>query len=78
MCSLGLGGQLAELCDGSGQIALNSLCQSEAPAALARGEPVTDRLGEIASLLAAARATIGSPAVIAPRACQARIWLNLH
>ena len=49
---LGLGGQLAELCDGSGQIALHHLRRPEAKAALARVEPVTDRVGEVASFLA--------------------------
>jgi hypothetical protein len=47
---LGLGHQLAELCGGTGQITLIYVRKSEAPAALARGEPVTDRLGEVASL----------------------------
>ena len=49
MSRLGLGGHRAELCDGSGQIALLHLCQPEAPAALPRVGPVTDRVGEVAS-----------------------------
>ncbi len=48
---LGLVGHRGELCDGSGQITLVYLCDSEVPAAPARIEPVTDRVGEIASLL---------------------------
>ena len=45
------GGHRAELCGGSGQITLHPPRHSEAPAALARVEPVTDRVGEIASFL---------------------------
>ena len=46
---LGLGGHRTELCDGSSQIALVYLCQPQADAAVARVEPVTDRVGEVAS-----------------------------
>src|SRR6202035_5823028 len=48
---VGLGHQLGELRGGTGQITLPALCDSEAPTALERVEPVTDRLGEIASFL---------------------------
>ena len=46
---LGLGGHRAKLCDGSGQIALPYLCHTQAYAAVARVEPVPDRVGEVAS-----------------------------
>ena len=49
MRRVGLGDHLAELCGGSGQIALHHLCQTEAPAARTRDEPVADRVGEVAS-----------------------------
>ena len=48
---LGLGRHLAELCDGSGQIAAHHLRRPEIKAALARVEPVADRVGEVASFL---------------------------
>ena len=51
MSCLGLGHQLAELCRGTDQITLKYLCHSEAVAALARTETVTDRLGQVASFL---------------------------
>ena len=47
---LGLVGHRGELCYRSGQITLSYLCDSKAEAAPPRGEPVTDRVGEIASL----------------------------
>ncbi len=46
----GLGNKFGELCGGADQITLPPLCYAKAPAALARAEPVTDRIGEIASL----------------------------
>ena len=48
---LGLVGHRDELCDASGKITLIYLCDSEVPAAPACVKPVTDRVGEIASLL---------------------------
>ena len=76
---LGLGGQLGELCDGSGQIALQHLCHSEAQAALARVEPVTDRVGEVASFFGGrARRDRVTRRERRDCACQARIWLSLH
>ena len=45
----GLVGHRGELCYRSGQITVRYLCDSEAEAAPARVEPVTDRFGEIAS-----------------------------
>jgi hypothetical protein len=48
---LGLGGQRAKLSGGAGEIALEFLRHEEAPAALARGEPVADHFGEISSFL---------------------------
>ena len=45
----GLGGHRAELCDGSSQIALERLCQTQAHAAVPRVGPVTDSVGEVAS-----------------------------
>jgi len=53
---LGLGHQLAELCGGSDQITLISLCHSEAPAAIARVEPVADRWSP--------QITVGMPVLI--------------
>ena len=46
---VGIGGHRAELCEGAGKIALPHLRQTQAYAAVARGGPVTDRLGEVAS-----------------------------
>ena len=51
MRRVGLGGHLADLCDGRGQIAPHHLCHTEAPATETRVEPVAKRLGEIASFL---------------------------
>ena len=75
---LGLGRHLAELCDGSGQIATNACADPRlkrhrrelnlSPIASARSRPSS----------AAARTASGSPAVAAPFACKARIWLSLH
>ena len=48
---LGLGGHRAQLPDGSGQIALPQLCQTQEHAAVARVEAVTDCLGDFASFV---------------------------
>jgi hypothetical protein len=49
---LALGSHLAELCGDSGQIAAKRLRHPEVKATRTRVEPVTDRVGEVASLLA--------------------------
>ena len=51
MGRLGLGGHRAELCDGTSQIALDCLCQTQAYAAVPRVRPVTDSVGEVESFL---------------------------
>ena len=49
---LSLGRHLAQLCGGSGEIAPRRLRRPEVKATHARVEPITDRVGEIASFLA--------------------------
>ncbi len=78
VADLGLGDHLAQLCDGSSQIALVKLCQTQAHAAVARVESVTDRVGEVASFFGGRARAIGSAAAIAAFACQVRIWLSRH
>ena len=49
MSRVGLGNHLAQLRDGPSQLTARPLCQTENPAALARVEPITDGVGEVAS-----------------------------
>ena len=49
---VGLCDQVAELCGGSYQVALDRLCPSEVATALTRDEAVADRVGEVASFFA--------------------------
>ena len=52
MSLLGFGGHLAQLCNGSGQIAPRRLRHPEVKATCTRVEPVADCVGEVTSLLA--------------------------
>ncbi len=75
---LGLGHHLAELCDGSGQIAAHHLRPPEVKATHTRVEPVADRVGEVASFLAGCAHPDRVTRDVGAQRLQARIWLSRH
>ena len=77
MSRVGLGDHLTQLRDGSSGGPQAPLCCAKTPAAPTRGEPFTDRVGEVASFFRGRGTAIGSPGMTA-RTPQYRIWLSLH